>query len=81
MWKKIRDPLGPEQEALNSSSILAMEPEPALTTGYKECLFLQVFYLTHAYGVENLRGCGQNFACLLDLLGFAYFGSDMSLAY
>lgn len=25
--------------------------------------------------------CGQSFACSFDFLGFAYFGSDMSLAY
>lgn len=55
VWKKIHDPLGQEQEALNSSSILAMDPEPALTLVYKECLFLQVFYLTHACGVENVN--------------------------
>jgi len=56
VWKKIRDPSGQEQEALISSSILAVEPKPSLTLGYKECLFLQVFYLTCAYGVENFVG-------------------------
>lgn len=39
MWKKkILDTLGQKQEALNSSSILALEPEPGLTLGYMECL-------------------------------------------
>lgn len=36
--KKILDTSGQKQEALNRSSILALEPEPGLTLGYTECL-------------------------------------------
>lgn len=72
--EKICNPSGQEQEALNSSSIFSCEVRASpLTPGYQECLFLQVFYLTHAYGIETLLGYAPR---LFDLMRFAHFGSD-----
>lgn len=81
--KKILDTSGQKQEALNRSSILALEPEPGLTLGYTECLDSCRFLSNPSlwgwkpYGTWTQLCSFLGFACICPLWSWWEFGMHL----